>query len=204
MCHRLTALAVALLSVGLSGATWAQEPVKPAGTARAGSGKFLGLEVFGGAALYDTKDQSGTGDGEPTDPGRYEGWDVGASFNPGVRWMGLTGTVGRHNTPGVPTFHVLAGPRFYIGNAGARWIAHILGGIARTSGAAPRSSGELVLGGGLDLFCLRMQFDYVRLNLQGLPKNNQRAFVGLYLPLCFRSCKEGVYEVDLSGSPTVR
>jgi hypothetical protein len=59
--------------------------------------------------------------------------------------------------------------------------------VSRAQGDQSR---EIVVGAGVDaLYVVRFQFDYVRMNLAGLPKNNARVFAGGVLPLCFRGCR---------------
>jgi len=54
---------------------------------------------------------------------------------------------------------------------------------------SPRLLHSKIGTGEMDLAILRIQVDYVRLSLDGLKKNNTRAFIGGVLPLCFRACE---------------
>jgi len=183
----------ALLIVLLPALAAAQEPAPPAVSAPDKPERFLALDIFGGYVRgYLTSETPGTG--EEPNKSRGEGGEFGATILFGKRWLGIKSTVGGATLLEVPTWQVTVGPQVSIGKANARWLAHALIGIAGTSGVTPsRSSAVGLLGVGLDLWILRLQGDYVMLNLEGLPKNYPRAFVGVVLPLCFRAC-EGYYE----------
>lgn len=188
MHSRFAALASLLLAVTLSEPAWGQEPVKPAGT---NEPKFLGLDLFGGGGAYQRKK---TQDGSVEKATSDIGWDLGATVLTHVRWVGITGTIGQTISENIKTTNVLFGPRFYIGNPGARWIAHALVGFARTTGStSPHTSAEVVLGGGLDIFIFRLQGDYVRMDVPGFPKNNARFSGGVAIPLCLRACRHDDY-----------
>jgi hypothetical protein len=184
MMARLTLLAAALLAV--SNPAWSQPAANPAPAESDTSGRFFAFDVFFGAAMYDSgeKDEAGKAKNDA-------GWEVGGTVRVGPRWVGLTGSVGNGSIGDVAAYHLLVGPRFYIGEPGARWVAHALMGVARTHGGAlSRTGTEFVLGGGMDLFILRFHFDYVRLNLAGSPKSSPRAFIGVVLPFCLRGCRD--------------
>ncbi len=201
MRSALTAMAAALL-VGVAGGAWAQEPGNP-GTTRENRGRFLGLDVFVGGAAYALENPPRNEEGEVEDAWGKYGWDAGATLTVGPAWLGITGTLGSHPVENVSIFHVLAGPRLTTGWAVAelagRGFAHALVGVARTSAAnTSQTGGELVLGAGMDIMFFRIQGDYVRLNVPGVPKNNQRIFVGAVVPMCFRGCRENDW-LNLSG-----
>jgi hypothetical protein len=186
----------ALLIVLLPASAAAQEPARPAASPPDKPEGFLALDIFGAYVRgYGAVETSSTG-AESNKIGG-EGFDVGATVLHGKRWLGIKSTVGRATILDVPVWQITAGPQVYIGKAYARWLVHALGGLATTSGATPsRTSVMGVFGGGLDLFIFRLQGDYVLLNLDGLPKHYGRAFAGVVLPLCFRSC--GDYYESLS------
>ena len=93
---------------------------------------FLGLDVFAGAILNsvpNANDEEGS---------HYEadGFDAGATVR-FVRWLGITGTFGRHSFEGVPTYHVLVGPQVNNRYVFLRGFAHALVGFAHTGGGWP-------------------------------------------------------------------
>jgi hypothetical protein len=169
----------------LSNAAWAQEPVKQQGPPADASPTFLAFDVSAGIGVADGK---ASADNPATEVGPTVGWNLGASLRLGVRWAGVAATFGHDPIEGTPAYHLLAGPRFYIGRPGSRWIAHALVGVAGTRDAAPRTGSEFVLGGGLEFFIFRLGFDYARVNLAGLPKNNGRGFFGVVIPFCVQAC----------------
>ena len=179
----------AVLIVLLPAFAAAQEPARPAVSAPDKIERFLALDIFGGAVVGSaTTETPDTGEESDKDDD-MTGWEVGATFLYGKRWLGIKSTVGRATILDVPVWQVTAGPQVYIGKANARWLVHALVGFAATSGVTPsRSSVVGVVGGGLDLAIFRLQADYVLLNLDGLQKNYGRAVVGVVLPLCLRTC----------------
>jgi hypothetical protein len=210
MLAKVTVAALAVILFGTVRPTpaRAQEMPNASGTAATGSGSFLGLDIFAGAAQYQLKNPPKGEDGKVENAfGKY-GWDLGTTVNIGVRWVGITGTVGHHTIENIPTFHVLAGPRFttdwaFTHTAAGRAFAHVLAGVVRTAGQTPSTPSEngpeVVVGGGFDLFLFRCQFDYVRLGLDRLPRNNFRLFLGGVVPVCLRGCNENQDLIDLSG-----
>jgi hypothetical protein len=193
-----TVIAAALLGTSLAATGWAQEPARPAGSAPDKPERFLALDIFGGYVRgYGTIEISGTGEESSKIGG--EGFDIGATVVYGKRWLGIKSAVGRATILDVPVWQLTAGPQVYIGKANARWLAHALVGFATTSGVTPSQSSVVgVVGVGVDLAILRLQGDYVLLNLDGLPKHYGRAFAGVVLPLCFRAC-EDYYEPLVFG-----
>jgi len=199
--------AMALWGVGLSGTGWAQEPVTiVSAPAQGRQERFLGVDIFAGGGQFQNELVPAT----DTEDAKFQkwGWDVGATLSYGVRWLGITGSFGHQAiVENVSAYHLVAGPRvtspWIAGEMMvARFYAHALGGFARTSGATrPQSRSEWVVGGGIDMLLLRLQFDYVRLNLDGAPKGNPRFFVGGVVPLCFRACSESRDGFNLSGRP---
>jgi hypothetical protein len=116
-----------------------------------------------------------------------------------------------HVFDGQSAWHLIAGPqvmtpidlsRYY----GSRLFAHALLGDARTIDAAAGAGGaELVAGGGADIFVfLRLQVDYVRPFVEGLPANNVRAFVGGVVPMCWGDCRSGGIKLTRSGPGPAR
>jgi hypothetical protein len=187
MAARTSALLAAALWA-LSIPTSAQVTPRSADAQANPGATFLALDVFAGGAGYGSKVPEGDGAAKTT---TATGWDLGGTVRVGYRWVGITGTLGNGTIASVPTYSVMAGPRFFIGEPGARWIAHTLVGVVGTRGAAPSQTGtQFVAGGGLDLFVLRFQFDYARVNLAALPKNNFRGFIGLVIPTCLRDCRD--------------
>jgi len=209
MHRRTTAAAVALLLTGgcLAETASAQEPASPVVIPPARPGLFLGLDVFGGAARCERNDVVPSEDPAKEDRMEKFGWDAGATVSVGVRWLGITGALGRQTTEMVPTYHMVVGPRFTspwaVSDAGAvRAFAHALVGFASTSGVTPsQSSAEWVIGGGVDIFLLRIQFDSVWLKLNGVKTSNLRVFMGGVVPLCVRACRESD-GFNVSGRPT--
>jgi hypothetical protein len=207
------AISAAVLAVVFLGAcpaetTWAQEPAKPVTTVLERPGRFLGLDIFAGGAQYERREIPDSEDGSETASWGKFGWDAGATVSYGVRWIGITGTVGHHTIEDVPTYQVAAGPRvtspWYIDEVAIRFFAHALVGVAATSGVTPsQSSTALVIGGGFDVLFLRIQVDYVRLGLDGLQKENTRAFIGGVVPLCLRACRESD-GLNVSGRPAAK
>ena len=201
--------AIALSGLGLSGTAWAQEPVTIVTTTPNRQERFLGLEVFGGGGQFQIELAPAT----ETEDARYPkwGWDAGATLSYGIRWLGITGAVS-HQAIGesLSAYHLVVGPRvtspWIVGDRGAaRFYAHALGGFAQTSGVTPsQRSAEWVFGGGMDAFFFRMQFDYVRLNLNGVEKGNARVFLGAVVPLCLRACSESKDVFNVSGHPAAR
>lgn len=99
------------------------------------------------------------------------------------KWC-ATSVVHSQRPQGVRTDHLLVGPRFttpYVGDLGVRGFAHVLAGVARTTGGeSPQTKPEFLVGGGLDVFIFwRLQIDYLRVNLNRLPKNRSDS-----TPLC--------------------
>lgn len=152
---------------------------------------FLALDVFGGLA--------GLG-GATTPPGEEEkasphGWNLGTTvrFRP---WLGLKGEMVRtHDGYGGRQAQYVGGIEVASAYSGASWyrgLAHALVGSVRNrarDGSFDQGP-ELVLGGGFDLLVMvRMQFDYVRMSVLGLPKNNGRIYFGGVLPLCVTGCR---------------
>jgi hypothetical protein len=188
MDSRLALLAAVLL--GMSNVAWAQPSAKTAGAQSGPPGRFLAFDVFVGGAGYQSKLPKAD-DAATKETVRSGGWDLGGTVRVGPRWVGITGAIGTETIANVPTYHLAAGPRFYLGEPGARWVAHALVGIVGTRDAAPSQTGpQLTLGGAWDIFILRLQYDYVRLNLAGLPKNNSRFFGGVVIPFCLRACRD--------------
>jgi hypothetical protein len=207
---RAEAISAAVLAVVFLGScsvvtTWAQEPAKPVTSVSDRPDRFLGLDIFAGGAQYERHDLPDGGDGSQAVSWGKFGWDTGATVSFGVRWVGITGTFGHHTIEDVPTYQVAVGPRvtspWYIDEVGIRFFAHALVGVATTSGVTPsQRSTEWVIGGGFDVLLLRIQIDYVRLGLDGLRKENTRAFIGGVVPLCLRACRAGD-GFNLSGRP---
>ena len=211
MRGNLTALAVSaavLLGSCVAETTWAQEQATPAANVSDKPGRFLGLDIFAGGVQYERRETPGTpdaGDGSQGAGWGKFGWDTGATLSVGVRWMGITGAFGHHTVEDVPAYQVAVGPRvtspWYIDELAVRFFAHALAGVATTSGATPsQSSTEWVLGGGFDVLFLRIQLDYVRLRLDGVPQGNTRVFVGGVVPFCLRACRD-LDGFNLSGRP---
>jgi hypothetical protein len=203
-----TTVAAALLLAGacLAATAWAQQSATPAVIPPARPERFLGLDVFAGGAGYERYDFVRTGDPSKDDQFGKIGWDAGATVSVGVRWLGITGAFGRQTIETVPTWQVAVGPRLTspwlpLGEIPVRAFVHALVGLAATSGVTPsQSSAEWVIGGGVDIVLLRMQFDSVRLNMNGLKPSSYRFFVGGVVPLCLRGCRESD-GFNVSGRP---
>ena len=90
------------------------------------------------------------------------------------------------------------------GEFATRSFAHALTGSVghhAWDGSSDRGP-ELVFGGGVDtLGFFRMQFDYVRMNVIGLPKNNARIYFGGVLPLCVTGCRDEDKDGIRVGNP---
>lgn len=190
----VTAAALAsFLFAGLAETAWAQEPATPVVIPPARPEHFLGLDVFAGGSQFQNVLVPAT----DTEPAKYPGWgwDAGATVSVGVRWLGITGTFGRQTVETVPIYQLAVGPRvtspWLVGDAAIiRVFAHALAGFATSSGVTPsQSSAEWVIGGGVDIMLLRIQFDNVRLNLNGLKTSSPRIFIGGVVPLCLRACR---------------
>jgi hypothetical protein len=203
-------MAIAVWGLGLSETLWAQEPATIVSAVPQGRPeRFLGVDIFAGGGQFQNVLVPAT----DTEDAKYQkwGWDAGATVSYGVRWLGITASVG-HQTivQNMPAYHVVAGPRvtspwLISDRAVGRFFGHALVGFARTAGVAPsQSSAEWVFGGGLDLFFARLQIDYVRLNLNGVNRGSPRVFVGGVIPLCLRACSESKDVVNLSGRPWVQ
>ena len=190
----LNAVLIVLLPVVAA----AQEPAPPAVSAPDKPERLLALDIFGGwAGGYATVETPSTA--EESNKIGGSGWEVGATVLYGKHWLGIKSAVGRTTLLDVPVWQITAGPQVHIGKFQARWLAHVLVGFATTSGVTPsRSSVMWVVGGGLDLFILRLQGDYVRLSLDGVQQNNSRVFAGVVWPLCFRACGD-YYEPVIFG-----
>ena len=188
-------------------AVQAQEPATPVPPAQERHERFLGLEVIAGGVAYDRTDYLPVTTGDESDKDHFGpiGWDLGATVNYGVRWVGIAGSVGRHTIETVPTYQFAVGPRFTTPrDYPIRFFAHVLVGFARTSGVTPsQGSAERVIGAGIDFGLLRIQIDEVTLNLDGLLKGNMRMFVGGFVPLCFRGCRDGDF-INVSGRKRTR
>jgi hypothetical protein len=163
--------------------------------AQAGQNGLRALDLFAGGVGVQQHDFSETSDPEPAV--MAWGWEAGASARFRT-WLGLSGAGGVQVFDGQSAWHLIAGPqvmtpidvsRYY----GSRLFAHTLLGYARTIDAAAGAGGaELVIGGGVDIFVfLRLQVDYVRPFVDGLPANNVRGFVGGVVPLCLSECRNG-------------
>jgi hypothetical protein len=195
-------LALALFAPASGRTAWAQALSKSAAAQPEKPDVFLGVDVFG-AGSYFVKEDADETDHYPW------GWEAGATVFVGLRWVGLTGSVGRQTYGSTPITHVAVGPRFtsewIVGDMlPVRVFAHGLAGYAAGSGPTGTHGGmEWVAGGGFDLAFLRVQVDYVRLTIEGVPANNTRAFVGGVLPMCLRACAE-TDGLNLSGVPASR
>ncbi len=200
----MTAAALFLLARCLAETTWAQEPATPVVIPPARPVRFLGLDVFAGGSQFQNVLIPAT----DTEPAKYPpwGWDIGATVSVGVRWLGITGTFGRQTIDTAPTYQVAVGPRLTspwlpAGELPIRGFAHALVGSVSTSGVTPsQSSAEWVIGGGIDIFLVRLQFDNVWLKLNGLKTSNFRLFLGGVVPLCLRACRESD-AFNVSGRP---
>jgi hypothetical protein len=134
-----------------------------------------------------------------------DGFEVGATVR-FLPWVGVTGAFARNSEEERRLQHYLVGARFstrYFGDKGVRGFAHVLWGKvnARSPEQPSESGSEMVIGGGWDsLLFLRIQFDYIRLSVNGYPENSWRLCVGGVVPLCFSKCgKRAVDGFDLSG-----
>jgi len=144
--------------------------------------------VFGGYL------SSGPGapEGEPSP--RFGGWEVGGSVYP-TKWVGVTGSFARTSRDdGYLLKESLAGVRVATayGYMGARSFAHVLVGAVSVNGPGISDRGKaVVVGGGFDYLLVRLQIDYLRLDLDApvfSTKNQARVFLGGLLPFCFRRC----------------
>jgi hypothetical protein len=154
---------------------------------------FLQLDVFGGlvgAGSVFPIEESATNDEKVRTVSN--GWDVGTTVFIASRWLGVTGSVGRTRGPRGALYQYLVGPRVTTpyGHLGTRAFAHILLGRAHTRGPdGPMSGSEIIAGGGLDVYAsIRLQGDFMRLNVLGLRRNGGRVFLGIVVPLCLRQC----------------
>jgi hypothetical protein len=205
------AVTAALLLLGgcLAQTAWAQEPAKPVEIVRPHRDRFLGLDVFAGAARFEGSEQAGSEDPSEKIVVEKTGWDVGATVSIGVRWLGITGAFGRQTIETVPTYQMAVGPRLTspwlpLGELPVRGFAHALVGFAGTTGVTPsQSSAEWVVGGGFDFFLFRIQVDNVRLQLNGLKPSYFRLFFGGVVPLCLRACRESD-GFNVSGGPAAK
>jgi hypothetical protein len=150
---------------------------------------FLGLDVFGGALNAAGPESPPVEEGEEPKWNTH-GWEVGANLRLPNRWIGVTGTVARTWFDDTRMYHVLAGPRvttpFY---PFARAFGHVLvGGLSAHTPTTSQGSFGVAIGGGVDLFLARLQFDYYRIDVDGVPQNNSRFFLGGVFPFCFRGC----------------
>lgn len=165
-------------------------------------GKFLAVDIFGGVFPA----QAGKSNEPETGAWDIDGWDIGGTVR-FLPWLGVNVSGGRHTIDGVPTRHLLVGPRVTTGYEfpmAVRFFAHALAGFgSAVPDRGPSASGnEVVLGVGSDLFAVaRIQFDYVRLDAGDRTLTTGRAFVGLVAPLCFRRCS-GADGFNLSGRPS--
>ena len=203
------AAALFLLAGCLAETTWAQQPATPVVIPPARPQRFLGLDVFAGAARFEGYDPVEGEDPSGTIQHAKTGWDVGATVSIWVRWLGITGTFGRQIIDTVPTYQVAVGPRLTspwlpAGELPIRGFAHALVGTASTTGGTPsQTSTEWVIGGGCDIFLFRLQFDNVWLKLDGLKTSNFRFFFGGVVPLCLRACRESD-AFNVSGRPALQ
>lgn len=153
--------------------------------------RFLAVDLFGG-----THPESSTST-LPNPPSTTYGWEIGSTVRLDRRLGAYVG-VGRVRTPERHWItHVMAGPRVttpFGRVTDVRGFAHVLVGRATSElvSGATGSSGEVVIGGGLDaLNVFRVQVDFVRRSLPGFPKNNGRLLFGAAIPFCFRGCRPG-------------
>jgi len=170
----------------------AQDPETPAVQAQGFHERFLGLEFIAAGVTYQRNEPLTTADDSKKDEFGKFGWDIGATVSYGVRWVGITGSVGRHTIEHVPTYQFVVGPRFTTPWSGPlRVFAHALVGYARTRGlTSSQGSVEWVTGAGFDWAFFRVQADGVSLNLNDLKMNSFRMFVGAFIPLCSRACRD--------------
>ena len=163
---------------------------------------FLALDVFGGLA----------GLGRSAAPTGQEqkgaiGWNVGTTVR-FLPWLGLKGELARtHDDYDGRQVQYAGGVEVaspYDGEFATRSFAHALTGSVghhAWDGSSDRGP-ELVFGGGVDtLGFFRMQFDYVRMNVIGLPKNNARIYFGGVLPLCVTGCRDEDKDGIRVGNP---
>lgn len=157
---------------------------------------FLALDVFVGAVGSQESDQ--TGDEWPT---RW-GWDTGATVVFPVRWFGVTGAFGRHVSDEVSIHQFVVGPQYqskwYGSDMRGRYFLEFLIGVARSTGVArPQSNLAWIYGFGFDFYFVRVKFEWVGMNTNGLQPRNVRLFVGGVLPICLRACEDS--DLILSG-----
>lgn len=181
--------AAAVLLATLSHAP-AHAQTTPAAQAAPSDGRFLAMDVFGGA-----HPQPSTASGASA-PAATFGWEIGSSVR-FTRWAGVAAAVGRVRTPERHWItHVQVGPRLShtLGSVSdLRGFAHVLVGRAASElrTGATQGSLELMAGGGVDVFnVFRFQLDLVRRDLDAFPKTGGRFLFGVAMPLCFSGCTE--------------
>ena len=147
-------------------------------------------EVFGGVLVGSFITERSEKEDESR-PG--VGWELGGSYYP-LDWLGLTGSLARVSEEDADLHQYLGGVRFstaYSDYYMVRGFAHVLVGAASVNAPGESEPGsELVLGVGWEIFLMRLQFDYMRLNIDSplVGKNLGRIFLGGVVPICFRRC----------------
>jgi hypothetical protein len=165
------------------------------------------VELFGAWLLHSDNIDTDDPQTEIVEDKSFMGWNAGATL--GNRWLGLTTSVAQTYREDVRIRRFLVGPA--ISHRGkndgipVRIFAQALAGTAFAKADVDTSdTGSMfVVGGGWDVAIFRMQFDYVRFNLEGpaaaaLAKSSFQATFGGVLPLCFRHCSDIDFAFDLS------
>lgn len=161
------------------------------------------MDIFGGysALSVDLGEQNEEGEDVNT-MFHGVGGGVTARFIPGLPWLGITGAVSQNWKDDVRFTHYRVGPSVtssYTSSYFSRGFAYALFGRSRLRlpDAPSESVNAINVGAGLDMFAIvRLQFDWVRMDLPGYPSNNLGFFAGVVIPLCIGKDVKACFEVD--------
>jgi hypothetical protein len=159
---------------------------------------FLALDLAGGYATTDAL----AADASPTDPPpSLRGFAVDGALRVAHPWFGVVGSIWHVAEDAVSVNHYLTGVRVstpFGTEFGQRVFAHALTGIATASGHRSLVVGA---GAGWDFAAVgRLQVEWTRQDLPGVPRDAVHGFIGGVVPLCFRACRDRD-GWNLSGRP---
>ena len=161
---------------------------------------FLALDLAGGYAMTDAPAAAvPTSDPPPS----RRGFAVDAAVRIARPWLGVVGSVWHVVDDVVSLNQYLTGVRVttpFGTEFPQRVFAHALTGVATANGRRGLVVGA---GAGWDLAFFRIQVEWTRQDLAGVPRNAVHGFIGGVLPLCFRACRDGEVTdgLNLSGYP---
>jgi hypothetical protein len=193
--HAGTAISVAVVLSLAAPPARGQTAAGEASSSRAFGGlTFLAVDPYVGLTIASGYPGLAAPPSDDEDPASA-GWTAGATLR-FLPWLGVETSGGHITTKDQWRMsRWLVGPQVsspFFGEFRVRGFAHVLVGMEwATAPVGPRTtSGEFVAGGGWDAAgVLRVEFDYVRRNIPGLPTNDGRLSIGGVVPLCLHGCR---------------